>query len=306
MSTPSILDLTFYGLGLRVIEAPETERRLNRLHRQDRRKTAQELLRFLAHSIEQNWRRLHELVQIPDDLLLFSNEPLEVIRVIAGPTAPPGEQDARVSHACQKLQNLICLTAEVRDVPQGSHWLQIARTLAQIKAYDLDARLADRKLIEQLVDLGVTSADLLPELCGFGGEPSERFFGRRENEVWCRLEKGHENLIAKAQAMFAKRGGPVPSDAQVQAAGEIRWNGKAGTLTLDGEVIRRVNSRAVNVIELLDKFQDSRWPESIPNPWQQDIDAQKASNTVKTLNRRLEKIVFHVREDQILYSSGNL
>jgi len=100
----------------------------------------------------------------------------------------------------------------------------------------------------------------------------------------------------------------VPAGAGTdQATNHVvpQWNKETGELRWKGQVVRRVVQRAVNIIAILNTFEEQGWPVKIKDPLAQEIDSkvtakpQQAANlwrlhdTIKSLNHGLEVLRFH-------------
>lgn len=75
-----------------------------------------------------------------------------------------------------------------------------------------------------------------------------------------------------------------------------RWNRDLGTLSLAGEMLRKVKRFKIrsNVERILDAFEDHGWPLSIANPLEDSKDHVKIQQAVKQLNEKLLNIRFLV------------
>lgn len=73
------------------------------------------------------------------------------------------------------------------------------------------------------------------------------------------------------------------------------WNRDALELSFEGEVVRRIErpDRAVNLIRLLNAFEEDGWPSRIDDPLPFTTDTQRIHKMVNSLNRGLTRISFH-------------
>ncbi len=76
------------------------------------------------------------------------------------------------------------------------------------------------------------------------------------------------------------------------------WDKDSYQLKLNGKTIRKVRAIGENVVQLLDVFEREKWPRKIEDPLPsaegQQNDAQRLSDTVKSLNKNLLMIKFHM------------
>ena len=72
------------------------------------------------------------------------------------------------------------------------------------------------------------------------------------------------------------------------------WNRKLGELSLGGKVIRRISGlqRATKIVPILDAFEANRWPVSIDIAKIRTSDVDELGQTVRSLNRGLDDILF--------------
>ena len=74
---------------------------------------------------------------------------------------------------------------------------------------------------------------------------------------------------------------------------ELEWRSDLGELRLNGEVVRQVRiGVAKNLIAILDAFQECAWPEQMDDPLPPTTDVNRLRDTVKVLNRGLQRIRF--------------
>lgn len=93
----------------------------------------------------------------------------------------------------------------------------------------------------------------------------------------------------------------LPSD---RASSKPEWIKDAGELRHSGGVIRIVRvKRATNIVKVLDCFQDDDWPTAIddPLPKSHGLAGTRRHEAVKSLNRNLKGISFHVIEEKIIW-----
>ena len=77
-------------------------------------------------------------------------------------------------------------------------------------------------------------------------------------------------------------------------AGRPVWNRKLGELSRNGKLIRSISGlqRAKNIVPILDKFEAYKWPVCINIPKSLKGDVDKLGQTVRSLNRGLDDILF--------------
>ena len=75
------------------------------------------------------------------------------------------------------------------------------------------------------------------------------------------------------------------------------WDREERVLRFEGTIVRRIRSLkvAANIVSILDGFQGRNWPARIDAP--QDLVGQTLHDAVKSLNKGLRKISFHVDGD---------
>jgi len=71
-----------------------------------------------------------------------------------------------------------------------------------------------------------------------------------------------------------------------------RWDRDGSKLFFGDVKVRDVSRRAKNIIPILEAFQEESWPPRIFDPLPQSSDSQKMRETIKTLNKGLERIRF--------------
>jgi hypothetical protein len=90
------------------------------------------------------------------------------------------------------------------------------------------------------------------------------------------------------------------SEDPAEDGGSLRWDRTTRELTLGSRIIRRVRSLRVakDVAAILDAFEEAEWPRSIETPASIDtsLSSTPVHNVVRTLNRNLHAIRFHVDE----------
>jgi hypothetical protein len=71
------------------------------------------------------------------------------------------------------------------------------------------------------------------------------------------------------------------------------WDRNKGELSFDGEVIKKIRriGNAINVVLLLDTFQELGWPDRVDSPLSPE-DSQKHHATIRSLNTSLSRIRF--------------
>ena len=90
----------------------------------------------------------------------------------------------------------------------------------------------------------------------------------------------------------------LPMQPDNQAAKPV-WNATTGQLLFRGTVVRRCRGRSVarNIFQILDKFEDAKWPSRIDDPLPGVSDPQRLRETVRTLNLGLQMIRFFADGD---------
>lgn len=78
----------------------------------------------------------------------------------------------------------------------------------------------------------------------------------------------------------------------VQAPSLPAWNSATGELILDGQLVRSVAVRALNIRPILDAFQEEAWPPRIDDPLPGGADAKRLHRALETLNEGLTRIRF--------------
>jgi hypothetical protein len=81
------------------------------------------------------------------------------------------------------------------------------------------------------------------------------------------------------------------------------WEPNSGRLLVGNEVVKTLATQAKNQRAILDRFQAEGWPISTcdPLPMHHQRNPQQVTDTVKDLNDRLSKMVFHAKDGSIVW-----
>lgn len=92
------------------------------------------------------------------------------------------------------------------------------------------------------------------------------------------------------QALLA----PEPPTGEAEAGAIPNWNRDTGELTVGGTLAKRIKNtgQAVNVVRILNAFQEDGWPVRIDDPLLNGRDPVRLRETIKSLNRNLSLLRF--------------
>jgi len=157
---------------------------------------------------------------------------------------------------------------------------RVAEILARLRAWEATAR---RQVAWRAADLAdPTSAEPIALL----GEDA-----RDEYEAVCDAATYTADYVRQLAAMVsaklaAKLVEPEPA-AKPAEPPKPRWNRATGELTFQGRVAKRIQNlaQAVNVVRILDAFEEEGWPERIDDPLPGGRDAMRLKQAIQSLNR---------------------
>lgn len=84
------------------------------------------------------------------------------------------------------------------------------------------------------------------------------------------------------------------------------WDAAKRELRYRGRVVRSIRGESVskNISSILDAFQEDGWPARIPHSLDVSVTPQPVHDAVRSLNRNLSEIRFHVDGDYIYWNGG--
>lgn len=122
-----------------------------------------------------------------------------------------------------------------------------------------------------------------------------RLLGVDENRALVEVGRRVGGLGTADYEWACRELGLTPTNLGSPTPARPSWDRDALELKFGGEVVRRVSraNMAVNLIRLLDVFEEDGWPSRVDDPLPGSPDAVRLHKAVRSLNRGLTRIRFH-------------
>lgn len=122
-----------------------------------------------------------------------------------------------------------------------------------------------------------------------------RLFGVDENRAIVEVGRRVGGLCAADYEWACRELGLLPTDSGSPVPTRPSWDRDARELKFGGEVIRRIGraNMALNLIRLLDVFEEDGWSSRVDDPLPGSPDAVRLHKAIRSLNRGLTRIKFH-------------
>lgn len=161
----------------------------------------------------------------------------------------------------------------------------IDRALAWAASAEFKARLATDKARAGVQQDGSGTGDETAADDGAAGTPESCLLALTAEPIDGDMARDE---AADAAVDELKRESPGATDGQLKPS----WDKEKCELRFDNAVVRHVKRSAKNIVRILDAFEEEGWPPRIDDPLPPATETRRLSETVRTLNDRLDRIRF--------------